>query len=185
MADLMLYAVLAVVVVLLLWLIFLYNKLVTLQNRIENAWSQIDVQLKKRFDLVPNLVETVKGYAKHEKSTFENIAAARSAMLGAKSVKDKASADNMLSGALKTLFAVSESYPQLKANENFLQLQEELSGIESKIAYARQFYNDSVLEVNNAIQVFPSNLVAGMLGFKKREYFQIEETARQAVKVSF
>lgn len=179
------YIIGGVVVVILLWVIFVYNKLVTLQNRIENAWSQIDVQLKKRYDLVPNLVETVKAYAKHERETFEKVTNARAAMVNAKSVKEKASADGMLTGALKSLFAVAEAYPQLKANENFLQLQEELSGIESKIAYARQFYNDSVLDLNNSLAVFPSNLVAGSFGFKKRDYFQIEETARQAVKVSF
>ena len=143
--------VLAVAAIIVLFVIFAYNSLVTLRNRIENAWSQIDVQLKLRYDLVPNLVETVKGYAKHEREVFENVTKARASMMGAKTVGEKAQADNMLTGALKTLFAVAEAYPQLKANENFLHLQEELSGIENNIAYSRSFYNDSVLELNTKI----------------------------------
>ena len=166
-------------------LILLYNKLVRLRNRGDNAWHQIDVQLQKRADLVPNLVETVKGYAAHEKKVFEEVTKARSIYSQAGTVQEKAEATNMLTGALKTLFAVVENYPELKANQNFLMLQEELSGIESKIAYARQFYNDVVLAFNNAQQVFPSNVIAGWFGFKPREYFEIEETKREVPKVDF
>ncbi|MEK6843689.1 MAG: LemA family protein [Candidatus Micrarchaeota archaeon] len=172
-------------VVVLLWLALTYNSFVTLRNRIDNAWSQIDVQLKKRYALIPNLVETVKGYARYEKSVFENVTKARSAMMTAGNVADKAKADNMLTGALKSLFAVAENYPNLKANENFKQLQEELSGIESKIAYARQFFNDSVLEYNTKTQTVPSSIIAGMLGFHKKDYFQAEGNERAPVKVSF
>ncbi len=185
MADVVLWVVLAVVAVFVLWTVFTYNKLVTLKNRVQNAWSQIDVQLKKRFDLVPNLVETVKGYAKHERETFETITRARAAMANAKGVKDAAAADNLLTGALKTLFAVAENYPQLRANENFKHLQEELSGLESKIAYARQFYNDSTTEFNISLETFPTNLVAGMFGFGKRDLFEIGGTEREVVKVKF
>jgi LemA protein len=166
-------------------LILLYNKLVRLRNRSENAWHQIDVQLQKRADLIPNLVETVKGYAKHEKTVLEEVTKARSIYSQAGTLKEKADATNMLTGALKTLFAVAENYPELKANQNFLLLQEELSGIESKIAYARQFYNDVVLSFNNAQQVFPSNIIAGWFNFKAREYFEIEETKREVPKVDF
>ncbi|MFH1106525.1 MAG: LemA family protein [Candidatus Micrarchaeota archaeon] len=184
--SLLLYGIIAVVVIVVLWLLFTYNGLVTLRNRIENAWSQIDVQLKLRYDLVPNLVETIKGYAKHEREVFENVTKARASMMGAKTVGEKAKADNMLTGALKTLFAVAEAYPTLRANENFLRLQEELSGIENKIAYSRRFYNDSVLEFNTSIQVMPGALVAGPLGFKAEEYFKTEgEGEREPVKVKF
>jgi LemA protein len=169
----------------ILILILLYNKLVRLRNRAENAWHQIDVQLQKRADLVPNLVETVKGYAAHEKRVFEEVTKARSIYSQAGSVKEKAEATNMLTSALKTLFAVVENYPELKANQNFLLLQEELSGIESKIAYARQFYNDVVMSFNNTQQVFPSNIIANWFGFKPKEYFEIEETKREAPKVDF
>lgn len=165
--------------------IYMYNHLVTLRNRIDNAWSQIDVQLKRRYDLIPNLVETVKGYAAHEKELFENVTKARSSAMNAQSVGDQAQAENMLSQTLKSLFAVAENYPDLKANQNFMMLQEELSGTESKIAYARQFYNDSVMTYNTSIQRFPTNLMAGMMGFREREYFEIEEAAREAVKVDF
>jgi LemA protein len=166
-------------------IIGLYNKLVKLRNRSENAWYQIDVQLQKRADLVPNLVETVKGYAAHEKGVLEEVTKARSIYSQAGSMKEKAEATNMLTGALKTLFAVVENYPELKANQNFLLLQEELSGIESKIAYSRQFYNDVVLSFNNAQQVFPSSIIARWFGFKPREYFEIEETKREAPRVDF
>jgi len=162
-----------------------YNSLVSKRAQIDNAWSQIDVQLKRRFDLVPNLVETVKGYAKHEKSVFENVTKARSAIAGAQGLADKAQAENMLSSTLKSLFAVAENYPQLKANENFKMLQEELAGIENKIAYSRQFYNDTVLSYNTAIQTVPTNLIAGAFGFVMREFFKAEETERQNVKVQF
>jgi len=168
-----------------LYIIIVYNSLIVLRNRIKNAWAQVDVQTKKRYDLVPNLVETVKGYAKHEKTVFENITKARTAIMKAGDVKSKAKAENMLTGALKSLFAVAENYPNLKASQNFMQLQEELSGIENKIAYARQFYNDSVLAFNNKIQVFPANIIAGLFGFKEQDYFEIEEAARKNVKVSF
>ncbi len=179
-------AILAVVGLVVLAVVFIYNNLVTLRNRIDNSWSQIDVQLRRRYDLIPNLVETVKGYAKHEKDVFENVSRARSAMMGASSVKDKAAANNMLTGALKSLFAVAEAYPQLRASENFVQLQEELSGTESKIAFARQFYNDSVMAFNTSIQTFPSNLLANTFGFTSREYFEAGSgQARQPVKVSF
>jgi LemA protein len=166
-------------------IIGLYNKLVKLRNRSENAWHQIDVQLQKRADLVPNLVETVKGYAAHEKGVLEEVTKARSIYSQAGTMKEKAEATNMLTGALKTLFAVVENYPELKANQNFLLLQEELSGIESKIAYSRQFYNDVVLSFNNAQQVFPSSIIARWFGFKPREYFEIQETKREAPRVDF
>jgi LemA protein len=169
----------------ILILILLYNKLVKLRNRSENAWHQIDVQLQKRADLIPNLVETVKGYAAHEKRVFEEVTKARSIYSQAGTVQEKAQATNMLTGALKTLFAVAENYPELKANQNFLLLQEELSGIESKIAYARQFYNDVVLSFNNAQQVFPSNIIANWFGFKTKEYFEIEESKKDVPKVDF
>lgn len=173
------------VAAIVLFVIATFNSLISLRARVKNAWAQIDVQLKKRFDLIPNLVETVKGYAKHEKDVFENVTKARSAITQAKNVKDTVDAQNMLSGALKTLFAVAENYPQLKANENFMMLQEELSGIESKIAYSRQFYNDSVMQYNVSIQSFPNNMFAGALGFAEQPYFEAAETEKGPVKVSF
>jgi len=164
----------------------MYNTLVTLRNRCDNGWSQIDVQLRRRYDLIPNLVETVKGYAKHEREVFEKVTQARAAAAGAQGVKAQAEADNMLTGALKSLFAVAEAYPDLKANQNFLMLQEELAGTESKVAYARQFYNDTVMKFNMRQQVFPSSVIANMFGFKPREYFRIEEeVAKGPVKVQF
>lgn len=164
----------------------IYNGLIVLRNRCENAWSQVDVQLRRRYDLIPNVVETVKGYAKHEREVFEKVTQARAQAINANSVKDQGQAENMLTGALKTLFAVAENYPDLKANQNFLMLQEELSGTESKIAYSRQFYNDTVLKFNAKQQVFPSNIIANMFNFKERDYFEIEEPeARGPVKVSF
>src|SRR5918998_6130498 len=176
--------VIAVVVVLLIiYLIAAYNGLIRRRNQIENAWSQIDVQLKRRYDLIPNLVETVKGYAAHEKETLERVIAARNAGMGATGVQDQAQAENMLSGALKSLFALSEAYPDLKANTNFLQLQEELSATEGKIAYARQFYNDTVYRYNTKIQTFPAVVVAGMLRFGPREYFEAEGESRGPVQV--
>lgn len=174
-----------IVLVVLVFIVFLFNGLIRARNNVNNAWSQIDVQLTKRFDLVPNLVETVKGYAKHERSVFEKVSEARSMMLGAKGVQDKAKANNMLTSALKTIFAVAEAYPKLEASANFKELQEELSDIEGKIAYARQFYNDSVLEYNNSIQVFPNNVLAGPLGFTQKEFFQTEAEGRKPVKVKF
>ena len=164
----------------------MYNGLIQMRNRCDNAWSQVDVQLKRRYDLIPNLVETVKGYAKHEREVFQNVTDARSKAIGASTVKDQSAAENQLTGALKTLFALAENYPDLKANQNFLMLQEELAGTESKIAYARQFYNDQVMTFNQKQQVVPSNIIAKMFGFKEREYFAIEEpAAKEPVKVSF
>lgn len=181
----LIWILIGVAALILLWLIGTYNRLVVLRNRIKNAWSQIDVQLKRRFDLIPNLVETVKGYAKHEKETLENVTKARNMMGDAKTLPEKAQADNMLSGALKSLFAVSEAYPDLKANQNFMQLQEELAGTENKLAYARQFYNDTVLIFNNKIQVFPTNVIAGMFNFGEKEFFKTEGVERENVKVKF
>ena len=164
----------------------IYNGLIIARNRCDNSWAQVDVQLRRRYDLIPNLVEAVKGYAKHEREVFEKVTQARASAINAGTVKDQAQAENMLSGALKSLFAVAENYPDLKANQNFLQLQEELSGTESKIAYARQFYNDMVMKFNQKQQVFPSNIIANMFSFKEKEYFEIEEpAAREPVKVSF
>jgi len=164
----------------------MYNSLITLRNRCDNAWSQVDVQLRRRYDLIPNLVETVKGYAKHESGVFERVTQARNVAVNAQTVKEQGQADNMLTGALKSLFAVAEAYPDLKANQNFLMLQEELAGTESKVAYARQFYNDVVMKFNMKQQVFPSNILANIFGFKTKEYFQIEEeVAKGPVKVQF
>ena len=174
-----------VVAVLVLFVIFLYNSLIRLRNEVRNAFAQIDVQLKRRNDLIPNLVEAVKGYMKHERTVLENITQARSAVMKATTMTEKAKASNMLSNTLKSLFAVAENYPTLKANENFMQLQEELAGTENKIAYARQFYNDIVLEFNNKIQMFPSNIFANMLNFIKEMPFEATETERKNVKVQF
>lgn len=173
------------IVALVVMVIGIYNRLVTLRNRVENAWAQIDVQLRLRYDLIPNLVETVKAYAAHEKETFERVIAARNSAMSAKSVAEHSEAENALSGTLERLFALAESYPEIKANQNFMMLQEELSGIESKIAYARQFYNDSVMTYNTTQQTFPSNVVAGMFGHTPRDYFEIEEAAKEPVKVQF
>jgi LemA protein len=156
-----------------------------LRNRVNNAWSQIDVQLKRRYDLIPNIVNTVKGYAAHEKQTFENVTAARSAGIAAKTVGEQAQAENMITQALRQLLAVVENYPELKANENFLALQEELSGTEGRIAFARQFYNDTVMTFNNTVQQFPSTIVAGMFRFMVREFFEIEEGATATPSVQF
>ena len=164
----------------------IYNALVKLRNRCQNAWAQVDVQLRRRYDLIPNLVETVKGYADHEKQTFQNVTEARSKAINAQTVKEQGAAENMLTGALKSLFAVVENYPDLKANQNFLMLQEELAGTEGKIAYARQFYNDSVMKFNMKQQIFPSNIVANMFNFNEMDYFEIEEEeAKEPVKVEF
>jgi LemA protein len=177
---------LIIIVGLVIIAIGMYNTLVTLRNRCDNGWSQIDVQLRRRYDLIPNLVETVKGYAKHEREVFEKVTQARAAAVNAQTVKDQGQAENVLTGALKSLFAVAENYPELKANQNFLMLQEELAGTESKVAYARQFYNDTVMKFNMRQQVFPSSIIANMFGFKPREYFQIEEEiAKGPVKVQF
>jgi LemA protein len=180
-----LWIVLGIVVLLLLFVVFAYNGLVRLRNRIDNAWSQIDVQLRRRYDLIPNLVETVKGYASHERGTFESVTQARANAINAQGVADQAQAENMISSALKSLFAVAEAYPELKANQNFLALQEELTATEGRIAYARQFYNDEVLKLNTRIQSFPTNMLAGAFGFSKREYFEADDTSRGPVQVRF
>ena len=176
----------ALVVGVLLWVVGAYNGLVRLRNQLENAWAQIDVQLKRRHDLIPNLVETVKGYAKHERETFERVTQARNMAINAKSVGERAEAENVLTGALKSLFAVAEAYPELKANQNFMQLQEELASTENKVAFSRQFYNDSVMTYNTRIEVFPTNLLAGAFNFGRREFFEVKDEAqREAPKVSF
>ncbi|HNQ80664.1 MAG: LemA family protein [Acidobacteriota bacterium] len=181
-----LFVFLIILAAVVLYAIGVYNSLVTLRNRCDNSWAQVDVQLKRRYDLIPNLVETVKGYAKHEREVFERVTQARNAAIAATGVKDLGAAENVLSGALKSLFAVAEAYPELKANQNFLLLQEELAGTESKIAYARQFYNDVVMKFNTRQQVFPANIIAGMFQFKLKEYFEIEEpAAKEPVKVQF
>lgn len=179
--------IVAVLVVLLLaGVVALYNGLVRLKNRVDNAWAQIDVQLNRRYDLIPNLVETVKGYASHEKEVFQKVTEARAKAINASGVMAQGQADNALTGALKSLFAVAENYPDLKANQNFLMLQEELSGTESKIAYSRQFYNDTVMTYDTTRETFPSNIIANLFGFGEREYFQTgEEAAREPVKVKF
>lgn len=174
-----------IVVLIVFVFIVMYNRFIVLRNRIDNAWAQIDVQLKRRFDLIPNLVETVKGYAKHEKKVFTEVTAARTAMMNAKTIPDKAKANNMLTSTLKSLFAVAENYPKLEASENFRMLQEELSGTESKIAYARQAYNDSVLSYNNGTQMFPGSVIAAMFNFKTRDFFKTEETEKKVVNVKF
>ena len=179
------WIILGAIVLIGIFLWALYNGLVTAKVRVEESWSGIDVQLKRRSSLIPNLVEAVKVYAKHEKEVFENVTKARSALLGAKGAKEAAQADNMLSGALKTLFAVAEAYPALRASENFKQLQEELSDTESKIAYARQFYNSNVMDFNTKIRVFPNVLLAGPLGFKPAEFFEAEEGEKKEVGVKF
>jgi len=180
------WILIAVVVVVVLWLIATYNGLVRLKNQTDEAWSDIDVQLKRRYDLIPNLVQAVKGYAKHEDSVFSKVTEARSAAMGATSPAAKAQAENMLAGTLKSLFAVAEAYPDLKASSNFAQLQDELSDTENKVQAARRFYNGNVRDLNTKIETFPTNLIATSLGFKKREFFEIEEPAqRENVKVEF
>lgn len=179
------WIVIGVVIVVILWLLFTYNSLITLRNRVREAWSQIDVQLKRRSSLIPNLVEAVKGYAKHEKSVFENVTKARSALLGAKTPHQAAAANDMLSGALKSLFAIAENYPNLKASENFKHLQEEISDTETKVAAARQFYNTSVLDLNNSLETVPSAWVGALFGFKKEEFFKATEKEKREVKIEF
>ncbi len=182
----MIFIVLAVVALVAVLFVVLYNGLVRSRNQVDNAWSQVDVQLKRRLDLIPNLVETVKGYASHEKSTFEAVINARSAaMAAAPTPGAQGQADNVLSGALRQLFALSEAYPDLKANQNFLAMQEELTSTESRVAYARQFYNDSVLGYHNKLDTFPTVLVAKMGNFPRREFFEAEDAARTAPTVKF
>lgn len=179
--------VLGIIVLVILWAVFAYNRFVTLINRTKEAWADIDVQLKRRYDLIPNLVETVKGYATHEREAFENVTRARAQSMQAGTPAAKGVAENMLSGALKSLFAVAEAYPDLKANQNFLGLQTELSDTENKIQAARRFYNGNVRDLNTAIETFPSNLIANMFKFMPREFFQLEEgsEAKEPVKVKF
>ncbi|MBI2593302.1 LemA family protein [Candidatus Daviesbacteria bacterium] len=167
------------------WFLMTYNSLVTLRNRVREAWSQIDVQLKRRSSLIPNLVEAVKGYAKHERQVFENVTKARSALMGAKDPAHKAAANDMLTGALKSLFAVAEAYPNLRASENFKQLQDEISDTETKVAASRQFYNANVLDLNNTIETMPTALVAGMFGFTKEEFFKATEEEKKDIEVKF
>ena len=176
---------LAIVAVIAVGIIAIYNGLIRLRNRVSEAWSDIDVQLKRRYDLIPNLVSTVKGYAAHEKEVFEKVTEARTRAMGAGTAGDKAQSENMLTGALKSLFAVAEAYPDLKANQNFLELQRELTDTEDKIQAARRFYNGNVRDFNTKIEVFPSNIIAGMLNFTKREFFGIEEEEKDPVKVEF
>ena len=180
------FIILAILVIIIVTIIGMYNGLVQSRIKVDNAWSQIDVQLQRRFDLIPNFVETVKGYMSHEKETFEKIAALRTSWANAESVSDKAKLDGELSTTLKTIMSVSESYPELKANQNFSELSEELRNTENKISFARQFYNDSVTMYNTKLQVFPSNIIAGMFNFTPRDLFKAEsDEARKNVKVDF
>ncbi len=181
------YIILAVVVVIVLWIIAIYNGFIKLVTRTKEAWADIDVQLKRRYDLIPNLINTVKGYASHEKETFQKVTEARTMAMGAQGVAASGQAENMLTGALKSLFAVSESYPDLKANENFLELQRELSDTENKIQAARRFYNTNVRDLNIKVQSFPQNVIAGMFKFTKMEFFEIDDDseAKEPVEVKF
>jgi LemA protein len=178
-----LWIVLGIAAAAVLAAVWIYNRLVTLRTRVDNGWSQIDVQLRRRADLIPNLVETVKGYAAHERELFERVTEARARSMGATGVADQADAENQVSAGLRQLLAVVENYPELKANQNFLALQEELIGTESKIAYARQFYNDQVMRLNTLIQSFPSSIIARAFGFQERPFFEIEEGTRGPVQV--
>lgn len=174
------------IVLIVVWIVAVFNGLITRKNRVDEAWSDIDVQLKRRYDLIPNLVATVKGYAKHEASVFEKVTEARALAMGAQSLAEKAKTENALSQTLKSLFAVAESYPDLKASQNFLQLQDELTDTEDKIQAARRFYNGNVRDFNTAIQTFPSTIIAGMLNFKSRDFFELAEAAaRETPKVTF
>ncbi len=176
----------AIIAVVILWLVLSYNGFIRLVNRAKEAWSDIDVQLKRRYDLIPNLIETVKGYVSHEKQVLEKVTEARTRAMSAQTIGEHGQAENMLAGALKTLFAVSENYPQLKANENFLELQRELSDTENKIQAARRFYNTNVRDLNTKIESFPDNFIAKIFHFKKREFFELQEaSAKEPVKVSF
>ena len=180
------WIILIIIAVIILAIIGLYNSLVTLRMQVQNAWSQIDVQLQRRFDLIPNLVETVKGYMSHESEVLEKVTALRTSWASAKDINDKVKIDNELSGALKTIMAVAENYPDLKANQNFITLQTELSNTENKISYSRQFYNDTVTRYNTSLESFPSNVVASMFHFEPEELFKVDsEDARKNVKVDF
>lgn len=180
-----LWIVLGVILLLVLWVVGIYNKLVVLKNRVKDAWAQINVQLKRRFDLIPNLVETVKGYAAHESGTFEKVTEARTKFMSAQTPAQAIESSNQLTGALTHLFAVAEQYPELKANTNFLDLQGQLKETEDKLAYTRQFYNDTVLIYNNAIMVVPNNIVAGMFNFAAETFFEVADAEREAPKVQF
>ncbi len=180
-----LWIILSVLALLVLMAFYYFNRFVVLANRIDNSLSQIDVQLRKRADLVPNLIQTVKGYAKHEKKIMENVTEARKALLGAKDIVSKMKAGNKLESALKSIFAIAENYPQLKANQNFLQLQQELASIEDKVAYARQYYNDSILSYNNMVKTLPGLLFANLYGKKEKDYLKIPEAMRAVPKVEF
>jgi LemA protein len=187
--EMVIYLIIEILVVVLIilgfFLVIIYNNLIKQRNRVENAWAQIDVQLKRRSDLIPNLLETVKGYAKHEKTLFENITKARTAVMSANGVNETAEASNYLSSTLKSLFAVAENYPDLKANQNFLQLQRDLLETEDKIAYVRQFYNDTVMKYNISIQTIPTNIIASLTGFQKKELFETSQAEREVPKVEF
>ena len=177
--------VLVILVVIVMAVIAIYNGLIKLRNRVDEAWSDISVQLKRRYDLIPNLVNTVKGYAAHEKEVFEKVTEARTRAMNAGSTKEKVEAENALSGTLKSLFAVAENYPELKANQNFLELQRELTDTEDKIMASRRFYNGNVRDFNTKLQVFPTNIIAGMLKFTAREFFEMDESEKEPVKVEF
>ncbi|MEK7664297.1 MAG: LemA family protein [Patescibacteria group bacterium] len=184
--DISTIAILAIIVVIVLWIVVVFNSLVALKNRAKEAWSDIDVQLKRRYDLIPNLVETVKGYATHERELFEKVTKARADAIGAQGISKKAEAENMLSATLKSLFAVSENYPELKASVNFLELQRELTDTEDKIQAARRFYNTNVRDLNIKIESFPANTVTGLFGFKQMELFETaSEVEREPVSVKF
>ena len=183
--SIILIILIVIIIAIILAIIGLYNGLVTARNKVKNAWAQIDVQLNRRADLIPNLVETVKGYAGHEKTVFEDVTAARAGLMNANGVKEINDANNQLTNTLKTLFAVAENYPELKANENFKELQAQLAQTEDKIAYSRQFYNDSVLMYNNKCQTFPSNIIANSFGFKEADFFEAAGEARSVPKVEF
>jgi len=177
---------LIIIGIILLLVIIIYNRLIALRNSVKNNWARINTQLQRRYDLIPNLVEAVKGYMAHEKTVLESVTQARTAFLNANTIKETAEAENMMAGALKSLFAVSENYPDLKASQNFMMLQEELAGTENKVSYARQSYNNAVMDYNIGIQKFPANIIVGLFNFKEEEFFEVEdEEARKAVKVSF
>ena len=184
MANIILWAIVGILALIVLYIVITFNSLISLRNRVNNAWSQIDVQLKRRYDLIPNLVNAVKGYMKHERGTLTEITKMRSKLVSG-SMGEKSKASDAISNALKTIFAVSEDYPKLQASENFKMLQEELSGTESKIAFSRQFYNDNVMSLNNKIQQFPSSIIANWLNFREREFFKSQESERKPVKVEF
>ena len=184
MPNTILWIIVGIATLIVLYIVITFNSLISLRNRVDNAWSQIDVQLKRRYDLIPNLVSAVKGYMKHERGTLTEITKMRSQLVSG-SMSEKSKASDSISKALKTIFAVSEDYPKLQASENFKMLQEELSGTESKIAFSRQFYNDNILSLNNKIQQFPSNVIANWLHFKEREFFKSEGSERKPVKVEF